>query len=349
MRIKNSIAFTIVLSLAFFVAPRSAHATYDPRLLPNNKVGIHILSESELPDAASLVNSNGGSWGYITFVIREDERDTARWTRAFKEARTLHLIPIVRIATTSENAAWKEPKSGDARTWAEFLDTLPWPIQNRYVILFNEPNHPAEWGGTVNPQEYAQIARAYWEQLKRASADFFVLPAGFDAAAPNSKGMMAIETYFAKMYEADPLVFSLFDGWTSHSYPNPAFSGSVDDQGKTSIRGYQWEVAHLARYDIYPNLPIFITETGWSHKNLKEQTVAQNYKKAFETAWNDNNIVAVTPFVLSYSQKPFQVFSWKESEGRFREAYHAVQSLTKISGEPKLATKELSELGFVPY
>lgn len=349
MSIKNSIAFTLILALATLIVPRGINATYDPRILPNNKVGIHILSESELHDAANLVNSNGGRWGYVTFVIREDERDTARWTRAFKEATALHLIPIVRIATGTENGVWKAPKTSDAMAWSTFLSALPWPTQNRYVILFNEPNHPAEWGGAVNPQEYAHIARAYWEQLKRASADFFVLPAGFDAAAPNGKGMMAIETYFAKMYEADPLVFSLFDGWTSHSYPNPAFSGSVDDQGKTSIRGYQWEIAHLARYDIYPNLPIFITETGWSHKNLKEQTIAQNYKKAFETAWNDNNIVAVTPFVLSYTQKPFQVFSWKESEGRFREAYHTVQSLTKTAGEPKLASEHSNELGFLLY
>ena len=46
----------------------------------NNRFGIHILDETDLADAAALVNSNGGEWGYVTLVIRQDERDSARWS-----------------------------------------------------------------------------------------------------------------------------------------------------------------------------------------------------------------------------------------------------------------------------
>lgn len=68
------------------------------------------------------------------------------------------------------------------------------------------------------------------------------------------------------------------------------------------------------------NLPIFITETGWKHAEgitfdpslPSSDTVAENFKQAFENAWNNNQIVAVTPFLLIYQEPLFDHFSFKK-------------------------------------
>lgn len=301
---------------------------------PNNRFGIHISDENDFPDAANLVNSGGGEWGYVTFVIRQDEREPERWKKAFNDLKSQKLIPIVRIATFNQDGIWSKPKEEDAKKWASFLDSLPWPTKNRYVILFNEPNHTKEWGGEINPAEYASLARTYWEQLKRASADFFVLPAALDASAPNSSYTMEESTFLGKMFNQDELIFTIFDGWNSHSYPNPRFCGSPDDNGKGSIRTYSWEVNFLEKYYLLSDTPIFITETGWA---CKKNLLSSFYEKAFREAWNDPRIVSVTPFILSYSRKPFDIFSWKNAKtGKFLSHYDSIRSLPKIKGEPEI-------------
>lgn len=301
----------------------------------NNRFGIHILDEHDLVDAARLVNSGGGRWGYVTLVIREDEMSVDRWRTAFNEMKRLQLIPIVRIATKQAAGVWVKPTEGKARDWADFLNVLPWPVKERYVSLFNEPNHAKEWGGEISPSEYARISRVYWEELKKASFDFFVLNGGLDAAAPNLKGTMDSKKFFDEMAQFDPLIFTLFDGWASHSYPNPGFSGSPSDNGKMSIRGFEWEVSYLSQYHLNPNIPVFITETGWKNSGNDHQKIAANYSQAFNEAWKHPQVRAVTPFLLRYENKPFVEFSWKiPGTNLFYPYFDTVLGISKVAGEP---------------
>src|SRR4030042_401488 len=101
--------------------------------------------------------------------------------------RRYHLIPLIRIATHQENNGWSKPSFDDIDGWVNFLNSLNWPIKNRYVIIGNEPNHAVEWGGSVSPEEYASYLKSISEELKNVSKDFFILPSGFDSAAPNNK------------------------------------------------------------------------------------------------------------------------------------------------------------------
>ena len=146
--------------------------------------------------------------------------------------RALHLIPIVRLATQSEGDAWKKPYADSGADWAKFLNALNWPIENRYVIVFNEPNHANEWGRTIDPEGYAHILVSYAQLLKRASEDFFVLPAGLDVSASSDGRSLDAAVFIQRMLNAEPALFDHLDGWTSHSYPNPAFSGSVFAVGR---------------------------------------------------------------------------------------------------------------------
>lgn len=316
---------------------------------PNNKFGIH-LAQPHLPDlkaVADLVNSTGGDWGYVTLVIQENDRNLSKWQEIFDRLREYNLIPIIRIATQPEGENWRRPKEDEAGDWANFLNSLNWVVKNRYIILFNEPNHGAEWGGGVDEESYAKVVLAFAKKLKETNGDFFIMLAGLDASAPQSPPGFEDEEVFLKQilnFLPPEAGFNFIDGWSSHSYPNPAFSGSPYDSGKGTVRTYQWELNILQSLGIKKNLPVFITETGWSRKisNLKfqisnENTIAEYYKTAFENVWlPDNSVVAVTPFVFDYQSEPFLEFSWKhyQNDG-FYQQYYTVQAMTKTKGEPE--------------
>jgi hypothetical protein len=191
--------------------------------------------------------------------------------------------------------------------------------------------------------------------LKGESSDFFILPAGFDASAPNSKITMEESNYLKGMIEADPGIFSNIDGWTSHSYPNPGFSGFENAMGKGTVRTYDWELGFLKTLGVTKTLPVFITETGWVHKldvvgkvNTSIERIGDKLTFALTNVWNDKRIIAVTPFILSYNETPFDVFSWKDKEGKYYEFYNQIQSLKKVKGEPIQITKGQIEAAFVP-
>jgi hypothetical protein len=147
--------FVIGIWCLLVVSP--ARAVFSPSSVPNNRIGVHILDPQEIDSAAKLVNSAGGDWGYVTIPMRSNDRDPDKWTKFFVSAHRLHLIPIIRLATYPDGAVWVRPTVYDLVDFANFLSDMPWPVQNRYVILFNEVNHASEWGGEVDPFSYATL------------------------------------------------------------------------------------------------------------------------------------------------------------------------------------------------
>lgn len=331
--------FAFLISVIFFFSYiRQIYAVYDPLSVPNNSYGIHILNENDLDDAAKLVNSSGGDWGYVTFVITENERDHNRWQKVFDKMRRLHLIPIVRIATKANGNTWQKPSEAEINNWIAFLNSLNWVIKNRYVIVGNEPNHSLEWGGRVSPEDYASYFVNFSKSLKSISEDFFILPAGLDASSDNSQDTMEESLFIRRMLKAQPLFFEYVDGWVSHSYPNPDFSGSQFDFGKGTVSTFIWELNYLKTLGINKKLPVFITETGWNNK-IPENEIAEKLAYTFQNTWNNKQIVAVTPFILNYSNPPFDIFSWKKTDGTFYKFYEVVSKLNKNKGQPIQITK----------
>jgi len=229
-----------------------------------NKFGIHILEPSDLAKAQELVNSKGGDWGWVTVVIRDDNLDHDKWQDFMNQCREKHLIPLVRIATHLEGESWIKPKPEDTEKWANFLNNLNWPVSDQYVVIFNEPNHAKEWGGEINPREYSRILSDFSLKFKMKSAKFKILNAGLDLAAPNSKTTMETSRFMSEMNFEIPGIFEKLDGWVSHSYPNHGFLGKPWEAGKTSVKGYEWELSVLKNnFKVKKELPVFITETGW--------------------------------------------------------------------------------------
>jgi hypothetical protein len=336
--------FLISLILGLFVFVKPVYAIYDPTSVPNNKYGIHIVDTNDIPDTAPLVNSTGGEWGYVTMVLSDSDHDHDRLQNTLNEMRRLHLIPIIRLATHVESGGWVKPTKDRFYEIVKLLNSVNWPTENRYVILYNEPNHANEWGGDINPEEYADDLVTFATALKTANSDFFILPAGLDASAASDGQSLDEGEYLKRMIAAKPEIVTLIDGWTSHSYPNPGFSGSPYATGRGALTTYQWELSYLSTLGLTKKLPVFITETGWEHSEgksyiqglLSSDQVGTNLQIAAQNVWTDPNIAAVTPFLFNYQDVPFDHFSFKQlGNGSFYSQYSAYQSIAKISGTPK--------------
>ena len=350
----NSLIVVTLLSIITLIIPKYQSPIYgitDPRIVSNNKFGIHVISasENEASDAANLVNSTGGDWGYITFLIESKDRDVNKWQQFFDQLRERHLIPIVRLTTKPINSHWEKPYEKEYEAWADFLNNLNWPIKNRYIIIYNEPNHSKEWGNQIDPVSYAQVLNNTIEALKAKSPDFFVMNAGFDASAPQEPpNFYDEERFLIEMNRTVPGIFNKLDGWVSHSYPNPGFIGSPNAQGRGTVRTFEWELQVLRQLGVRKNLPVFITETGWRHsegasQNLSlpsPETVAEYFKTAFSSAWSSNQIVAVTPFLLNYQSSPFDHFSFKKlGSDEYHPHFLTLQQINKNTGSPVQVNK----------
>jgi len=331
--------FFVSLLCFLFLLPRHALAIEDPLTQSNNKIGIHILFGHELPEAAKLVNSNGGDWGYVTIPLSIQDMNYAKWQKFMWNAKEAHLIPIVRLVTNphpGNTRTWRKPTEKDVTAFASFLNSLNWPTTNRYVLIFNEVNRGDEWAGVVNPREYAQILSFSVTTFKAKNPDFFIISAGLDNAAPNRGiSFMNEYDYLTQMHNAMPGIFNQVDGMSSHSYPNPAFAQPPDASSRMGIGSFVYERDLMKNLD-GKDLPVFITETGWAADVVPAAIINQYYQTAFDTIWNDPNIVAITPFLMDGRAGPFQKFSFFTATGGYTQQYEFIKNLQKTQGAPKV-------------
>lgn len=336
------ISAILIFLATFFIAPSHVSAQ------ANNKFGIHlaVASDEDIQKAADLVNSNGGSYGYITLVIQENNRDVSYWQGIFEKLREHKLIPIIRIATQAEGENWRAPRVEDADGWANFLSMLHWVVKDRYIILFNETNHAAEWGGATDPAGYGRVAAEFAYKFKQKSEDFQIMLAGLDLAAPQAPPTFydayqylgeASKSFCATLAQKQKKCADYIDLISSHSYPNPGFRGTPSDTARNSIRGYAHEIEWYQE-SFGRAYPVMITETGWDAYKLGQPTVSSYYTVAFRDLWlADERVKAVTPFVLNYQGEPFLQFSFLSRDAAEpHPQYTAIQSMSKIAGNPDI-------------
>ena len=67
-------------------------------------------------------------------------------------------------------------------------------------------------------------------------------------------------------------------------------------------------------------------------------TISDYFKTAFTSAWNNNQIAAVTPFLLDYQEIPFDHFAFKkinrEKQANYYPFYQTIVELNKTKGKP---------------
>jgi hypothetical protein len=294
------VGILLCLIVAFVSMPQRVYALDLPPL------GFHLLDPGELELAVANRGEIKGEMPVVVPMSLYDRRKEV-WERFFKEADRAEVVPIVRWITRFENGNWIVPSRKDIVEAVRFVNQIDWDGR-RIIVLFNEPNHAAEWGGTVDPKGYAEVALFATNWLKTERQDYVVLPAGLDNDAPTLNGTMDSFEFIEQMHRSVPELFTAVDGWTSHSYPNPAFSGSAFASGRNSIRGFEHELSLLKRLTDR-DFNIYITETGWRQNNLTSRRLISYYKEAATTVWMNEKIKAVVVFVLKATHGPFEEFS----------------------------------------
>lgn len=306
----------------------------------NNKFGLYIYAENRnyFELAQNLVNSNGGDWGYVLIPFNVKDRDFDRWDRVFEQTRNKHLIPIIQLWDVDTDDYKDQTVEA-----AKFLNNFIWPIKERYISVYNEVNDARFWNNKIDPAQYAEILNFTIDQFKKQNPNYFMLNGAFNVSASNSANHMDSFQFMSEMNKARPGIFNKLDGWASHSYPQPNFSGNPDAKGRWSIRAYEDELDYLKNtLGVKKALPVFITETGWAHAEGKDydpgfysdEQIAEYYKIAFEDVWlPDDRVRAVTPFTVKY-EAPFDHFSWINADNVPYEHYDLVKSLKKVSGNP---------------
>lgn len=351
---KKFFTFFVVVFLFLFVFQCNSNAFYDPLSRPNNFHGIHILFPSELSDARTLVNSNNGEWGYVTIPIQAGDKDIDKWQKFMDDCKTYKLIPIIRLATQADpqnTAVWSKPSYFDIIDFANFLNSLNWPVENRYIIVFNEVNRFDEWSGEPpNPKEYADILSYTAEVFKDRDPNFYIIMSGLDNASPNDRvKYMDNFVFLNEMVKYNPEIFNKIDAFASHSYPNPGFVEPPLANKREGITTYQFEY-NLINSHTTSKKPVFITETGWDSTKLPESVIASYYKISYANFWDKDKdkIVAITPFLLNSNGGAFDTFSFIKS-GRQTAYYAESVNIEKTKGQPLLeavkgiAVKKISQ------
>jgi len=291
-------------------------------------LGIHIMSTHDFDQAEDLLKSSDrNEWHYLTIPLTlGDVQKHEEWQTFFDKAREAQLIPIVRLATRAEGADWQVPNRKEMTDLIGFLSTLDWPTSDRYIIVLNETNHAKEFGGSINPEKYAEILRFTSQWARSEDAGYKVLPAAMDLAAPNGSETMEAFTYLDRMVAYDKDIFSHIDYLNSHAYPNPGFSASPSRKGQNSLEGFKYELSYL-KEKTGKDFEVFITETGWIDNASTGRWLSSYYQYALQHVWSDKRVKAVTPFILQGSPGPFAGFSFLDAAGKPTRQYLAFQKL----------------------
>jgi len=327
-------------SLVFLYLPVNSYAS--------NIFGLHLTQTSDIDQATNIINSSGGDWGWLTITIRTDQLNKNTWQEFFDKCRQFHLIPLIRLATGLQDQYWIKPTKQDVDRFVYFLDSLNWPTTNQHVILFNEVNRSDEWSNLADPIQYADIVTYASQKFKQKNPNFFIITAGLDLSAPNQPpDFISADNFYKQIIDNQPDFFQHIDGIASHSYPNPGFIGKPNNSGRFSIKGYQWELDYLKKLKITKDLPVFITETGWPHRqgildnnNFYTSTTSAQFLTQALSIWSkDDKVKAVTPFIFNYPHQPFDHFSWLDSQQNMYHAYQSIIQLPKQTNQPDQLTK----------
>lgn len=306
----------------------------------NNKFGLYVYAENKdfIKLAANLVNSNGGDWGYVLIPFNMSDRDSTKWREVFELLYEKRLIPIIQLNAVDINDYKNQTKDA-----AYFLNSFLWPVKERYISVYNEPNSSDFWFGYVDASEYATVLDFTIDTFKKENPNFFMLNGALNASAPESNEYSDSFNFMYQMNKAIPGIFEKLDGWASHSYPQPNFSGSPEGFGRWSVRAYASELDYLKDFlAVNKDLPVFITETGWAHAGgenynssyFTSEEIGKFFEIAYKNVWlPDERVIAVTPFTIWYDP-PFDNFAWVNKDKVPYKQYEMVKSLNKVAGTP---------------
>lgn len=315
----------------------------------SNKYGLYIYSEDWMIDTAEeMLNSNGGSWGYVLIPVNIKDTDKDKWVKLMNNLQSNKLIPIFQLWDGSPDL---DEARKETEKFAKVFSELPWFTDKWYISVYNEVNAVDMSNYNANPELYASVLDTTIDIFKSEDSRYFMMNGAFNASARTTTGYLDEEQFLLRMNRHIPNIFDKLDGWASHPYPHVnGYLGRPLDIGRDSIKGYDWELGLLKKHFGVSTLPVFITETGWPHAEGKEgyrsdyypeNVVADYYRIAFEEVWNpDPRVIGVMPFTIKYDP-PYDYFSFIKDNREPYKPFTTIQNLQKNSNNPnKLPTDD---------
>jgi len=327
-QLKKTIYISVIFAFCLFIF--DAIFTVDQAAAVNSQVlGMHIMHTGELDKFREVYPDE--EWRYVTIPITLDDLTKHKeWQDFFDQAYKLKIIPILRLSTRFDQGlnAWVIPTRKDIIEMAKFLSNLDWHQDEKLIIVFNEVNHAAEWGGKIDPILYGGILKFTSKWFHSENKNYKILPAAMDLSANNSLETREAFSYLESLYDFDHQIFDNLDYWNSHSYPNPDFAASPKKTGQNSIRGFLYELAWL-KNKTGKDFQVFITETGWASSYLTNYYLDDYYLYALNYIWSDERVKGVTPFIMQGSPGPFASFSFFDASNNPTVQLFALQKAIK--------------------
>lgn len=312
---KKTIYTSIIFTFCFLLLS-AVFAVNKAQAVNSRVMGMHIMHTGELEEVRKVYTDE--EWRFVTIPLTLDDlKKPEEWQSFFDQAYKLKVIPILRLTTRFDAAhnAWEIPSRKDIIEMANFLNKLDWHQDEKFIIVFNEVNHAAEWGGKIDPITYGGILKFTSNWFRSEARNYKILPAAMDLAANNSSETREAFSYLESLYDFDHEIFDSIDYWNSHSYPNPDFAASPKRTGQNSVRGFTYELNWLKGKTAGKDFQVFITETGWASSYLTNYYLDDYYFYALSNIWNDKRVKAVTPFIMKGSPGPFSSFSFFDAKG----------------------------------
>jgi hypothetical protein len=303
---------------------------------PNNIVGLNLARRTQpqyIRVAGQIANANGGSWGYVTVLLTNQERDDAVLPehvlqQLLDRCYDSRLQPIVRVGTRfdANTGIWERPTDDDPSLWRALFERVKWPNTPVWVVPANEPNLGREWGGKVDVESYAR----YLERFMHIFGDsdrFKVVNAPLNLSnAHDPPEMQDAFEFLAEHVALTPTVFERLPAWASNSYR----VNGIGDGPRFTHLGYEVELEQIGR-----ELPVIITESGVL--NVADQDeIARFFVRAYADWQRDRRVIASTPLFWDPDEDRHWMFTL-DDEGNVltgSAAYQALRSLPRVAGSP---------------
>ena len=255
------------------------------------------------------------------------------------------MIPIIQLQTNHFEKGYIEERLTKT---AKFLDSFYWSTSCRLVTVFNEMNAVEYYPNGIDPEGYAEALQLSIDIFKKENENFYVMNGALNTSARSGPNYLDAEDFMIRMNNKVPGIFEKIDGWAAHAYPQPEFSGDYHNppywyEKRDQIKSYEWELELLQQHFNVTGLSVFITETGWAHKEgnapkwqYKNSSVTAAYlDDAFRNIWGpDDRIKAIIPFIFNHNA--WTNFNWMSDDGTCFAQCEVLRNLPKVRGQTEI-------------
>ncbi len=246
--------------------------------------------EGAAPKIGTEIHTLGAEWVRIDLPWKEvmPSPGVYNWsnfdnTVRVTEAMGLHILPILGYAPS-----WTTPTN--AAGYAEFVAAAvarygPGTTANlQWFELWNEPYFSYAWSNKMpEPEAYARDVVAASEAAKRISPTAKFLIAGEYADGEQTGGTSQWETAWnTDMFLAEPNLGKWVDGVAVHPYgDDPSMPVASPGAFRDASGGWSFQridSIHEQFTSHGVNVPFWITEVGWSTREMSEAQQAHDYE-----------------------------------------------------------------------